>query len=250
MCGSENNFEPLRSRPMLSSNPYLKTCPPMQTRPTPPPRALTINLHPSCCSTVSRLPYDQNTPCMATNWDLLWIGHCGMRIPSNSIPNGERIPKGHVIKHHDSTVAQRQYHYVVSSTDDLKDYDDHTRVVTHVQDGICSLAYAVTQSGARKLLRSVGLFEVNSVYDIMLRQYCDGSHVRGYHNCLTVMPSLFHHHRPLGPLGAESDITPHVEGYNTNARTDNIRWSTRMNWDVLLDGRTDFVDGYPDKEQT
>ena len=184
------------------------------------------------------------------DWDLLWVGHCGMRMPSKSVPNGDRIPKGRVVQHDDSTVAQKQYHYVVSSTDDLKDYEDHTRVVSHVQDGICSLAYAVTQAGARKLLRSVGLLEVVDVYDIMLRQYCEGSHGRGYHNCLTVMPSLFHHHRPLGPLVSESDITPHGEGYNTIARTDNIRWSTRMNWDVLLDGRTDFVDGYPDKEET
>jgi hypothetical protein len=90
---------------------------------------------------------------------------------------------------------------------------------------------------------------VNAPYDILLRQYCEGSHGRSYHNCLTSFPSLFHHHRPAGLLEAESDITPHGKGYQKTAHSDVLRWSTRMNWDVLLDGRTDFVDQWPDESR-
>lgn len=182
------------------------------------------------------------------NWDFLWVGHCGMRIPSKSVPNGDKIPKGRVVRYQDSTVPEKSHLYVVSSVDDLsKNFQNHTRVVSHVQDGICSLGYAITQSGARKLLHDIGLREVNAPYDILLRQYCEGSHGRSYHNCLTSFPSLFHHHRPAGSLEAESDITPHGKGYKKTARSDVLRWSTRMNWDVLLNGRTDFVDQWPDE---
>jgi hypothetical protein len=183
------------------------------------------------------------------NWDFLWLGHCGMRLPSKSVPFGNKIPKGRVVQHGDLTVPQKHHLRMVSSVDDLKnDYEDHTRVVSHVQDGICSLGYAITQSGARRLLHSIGLLEVDAAYDILLRQFCEGSHGRAYHNCLTVMPSLFHHHRPAGLLEAESDISDHGKGYQKTAYTGVVRWSTRMNCDVLLDSRTDFVDQWPDKE--
>lgn len=182
------------------------------------------------------------------NWDFLWVGHCGMRLPSQSVPLGDKIPKGRVVRHHDSTVPQKEHLSMVSPVDDHKnDYEEHTRVVSHVQDGICSLGYAITQAGARKLLHSIGLLEVNAAYDILLRQYCEGSNGRAYHNCLTVVPSLFHHHRPAGSVEAESDISDHGKGYKKTAHTDVVRWSTRMNWNVLLEGRTDFVDQWPDK---
>ena len=181
------------------------------------------------------------------NWDFLWVGHCGMRIASKSVENGAKIPKGRVVQHNDPTIPQKKFLSMVSSVDDLKnDYEDHTRVVSHVQDGICSLGYAITQAGARKLLHSIGLLKVDAPYDILLRQYCEGSHGRSYHNCLAPMPSLFHHHRPAGSTQAESDISDHGNGYRKTAQTDVVRWSTRMNWDVLLEGRTDFVDQYPD----
>ena len=184
------------------------------------------------------------------NWDFLWVGHCGMRLPSKSVENGAKIPKGRVVQHDDPTVPQKQFLWMVSSVDDIKDdYEDHTRVVSHVQEGICSLGYAITQAGARKLLHSIGLLNVDAAYDLLLRQYCEGSHGRPYHNCLAPIPSLFHHHRPAGSVQAESNISDHGDGYKKTAHTDVVRWSTRMNWDVLLDGKTNWKDQFPDAKQ-
>jgi hypothetical protein len=167
-----------------------------------------------------------------------------MRFPS---PSFKKIPKGRVNHKNDLTVPQRHYLKTVMGDDELKDqYPNHTRVVHHVQEGICSLGYAITQAGARNLLYSVGLNDVTDPYDILLRQFCEGSGGRRYNNCLTVQPSLFFHHRPAGSMAAESDISDHGEDFRDKAVTDVIRWSTRMNWDALLDGRTDFVDQYPD----
>jgi len=180
------------------------------------------------------------------NWDLLWVGNCGMRFPSAKVASSEKIPKGRVVIP-DPTVPQKHYLKTVSDPDDVKEqYTDHTRVVHHASDGICSLGYAITQRGARKLLHDVGLFEVTSPYDLLLRQYCEGSGGRKYHNCIAMQPSLFHHHRPAGAMSAESDITSHGDDYRKKAVTDNVRWSTRLNWEALLEGRTDFQDQFPD----
>lgn len=181
------------------------------------------------------------------NWDFISVGHCGMRFPSSSLPSAEKIPEGRVIRNSDPTVPERHYLKTVSPVDDLKnEYANHTRAVHHVQEGICSLGYAITQAGARKLLHAIGLLDVTAPYDILLRQFCEGSQGRKYHNCLTVQPSLFIHHRPAGSRSAESDISDHGKGYREIAHTDVLRWSTRMNWDVLLEGRMDFVDQWPD----
>jgi hypothetical protein len=179
------------------------------------------------------------------NWDILWIGHCGMKFPH--VP-GKDIPKGRVART-DHTVPQRNYLETISNPDELKNqYPDHSRVVHHVQEGICSLVYAISQAGARRLLYEAGIHhKLDAPYDILLRRFCEGTSGRKYHNCLTVNPSLFHHHRPVGPKSAESDIQSHGDGYRKTAKTPVLRWSTRMNWEVLLDGRTDFVDQWPDK---
>lgn len=171
------------------------------------------------------------------------------------------------------TVPQRQYLWTVSDSNDLLQYPNHTRVthrkwialfcaawcpkqtenhpytneVPDVQDGICSLGYAITQKAARKLLYEVGLKDVNAAFDIMLRWFCEGTGNpnRGYHNCLTVQPSIFQIHLPGGPKKYSSDISDHGEG-DEEKKTEILRLSVKMNAEALLDGRTDLVDQYPD----
>jgi hypothetical protein len=46
----------------------------------------------------------------------------------------------------------------------------------------------------------------------------------------------------------ESDISDHGEGFREVGVTNVVRWSTRINWEVLLDGRMGFVDQWPDAE--
>ena len=82
------------------------------------------------------------------NWDLLWLGHCGMQFPG---PEQNAIPKGRVILPDDATVPEKRYLYSLANPFTLVDtYPEHTRAVHHVQEGVCSLAYAVSQQGARR----------------------------------------------------------------------------------------------------
>lgn len=70
------------------------------------------------------------------------------------------------------------------------------------------------------------------------------------HNCPSVQPQLFQHHRPVGPRSKFSGISDHGDGYNERAETINIRWSTRLNFEKLIYGQTDYIDSYKDGEES
>lgn len=179
------------------------------------------------------------------DWDVLWLGHCGQMFPSE---DGGVVPRSRVVQNEDWTVAQKQYlGSVLRPFEYLEQYPDHSRVVHHVQDGVCSLAYAVSQRGARAMLYEIGLKDLNAAFDLLLHWSCSGENGRGYHQCLTVQPPLIQHHRPAGPKSRDSDISSHGDGVTEKARTEEIRWSVRMNAEVLLRGGTEFVDQYPDE---
>jgi hypothetical protein len=149
----------------------------------------------------------------------------------------------------DITVPERQYLKTIYDVDCLKnEYPSHTRLTHHVSDMACSLGYAVSQAGARRLLYWLGLMEITTAFDLELRHFCEGSDGKPYHNCLTVQPGLFQHHRPAGNKTLESDISSHGTEYRDKPVTEMIRWSLRMNVEALLDGRTDLVDQFPDTE--
>ncbi|KXJ90051.1 hypothetical protein Micbo1qcDRAFT_73562 [Microdochium bolleyi] len=180
------------------------------------------------------------------DWDLLWLGHCGMRFVS---PDNAAAPKGRVIHHNDDTVAEKRYLWSITGPFKLvEDYPQHTRAVHHSEEGVCSLAYAVSQRGARKLLYELGTKDLKDGFDILLRFFCNGGGGRKPHLCLSVSPALFHHHRPAGPLAAQSDIGDHGDGFREHPLTDMVRWSVRLNADALLDGATEMHDGYPNSD--
>jgi hypothetical protein len=182
------------------------------------------------------------------SWELLWLGHCGMNFPLQKPEDGSlsSIPNGRVVRLNDPTVPETQHMYSVSAVKDLEQYPNQTRVISHAQDGICSLGYAVTQASARRLLYHLGVAEMTGPFDIMLKQFCDGTAGKGQHNCLTVRPGLFQHHRPVGLKAYDSDITDHGQEIRKKARSDNLRWPVRTNFEVLLAGKEDYVDQFPD----
>ncbi|KAK3935647.1 hypothetical protein QBC46DRAFT_396970 [Diplogelasinospora grovesii] len=180
------------------------------------------------------------------NWDQLWLGHCGQRFPDGK---NKLIPRGRVIHTGDLSVPQPRHLWSWPQPFELVErYPEHTRVIHHSQEGVCTLGYAVTQKAARQILYEIGLKEVRSAIDIMLRWFCEGSEGMAYHRCLTSQPGLFHHHRPRGPVSAGTDIGDHGDGFREKALTDMTRWSVMLNADILLEGRTDFVDQFPDTQ--
>jgi hypothetical protein len=143
----------------------------------------------------------------------------------------------------DHTVPEK--HYLNNYYE--KEIPPHTRVVHHPRGSVCSLAYAISQAGARRILYDMGIKAFTKPFDIMLRDFCDGANGHETHNCLTVQPQLFSSHWPVGMTGAESDISAMKNQPRDKANTQNIRWSTRINIERLLRGQTEFVDQYPDE---
>lgn len=209
----------------------------------------------AAAGTVPQIPFENmpatippKTSPYGDGWDLLWLGHCGMLFPW---PGNNRLPKGRVIHKNDETVPQKQYLYSVTPPHSLvEQYPHHTRAVHHVQDGVCTLGYAISQQGARSLLLEVGLMDLERPIDILLAYFCTGDKGRSMHRCLGIQPGVFQHHRPAGPVNASSDIDNHGEGFRTKGHTDMVRWSTILNAKTLLQGGTVMWDQLPnDKEK-
>ncbi len=178
-------------------------------------------------------------------WDFLWVGHCGTRFAHAS---DETVPLGRVVIPNDPSVAESQHLNMQFGNSEIFDeYPPHTRVVSHAKDAVCTVGYAISQRGARKMLHEAGLVRMDDPIDIVFQYVCDGNG-RPRANCLTVQPQLFQTHRPIGRESSFSDISDRGDAFNEKAFTRNIRWSTRLNYQQLLDGTEDYVDLFKDGE--
>ena len=183
-------------------------------------------------------------------WDILWLGHCGARWPESKAQ--PEVPLGRVAIHDDETVPQTQFQEFEEGDHDLlPTYPNHTRIIGHPRGNTCTFAYAITLSAARESLYELGMRTVTGAFDQMLPDMCVGANGRKRRTCLTVQPQYFHHHRPIGPESAWSDIADYSldktdSGYHNRASTRNIRWSTKVNFPKLINGETDYIDQFPD----
>lgn len=177
-------------------------------------------------------------------WEVMWIGHCGCVFPDNS---KEHTPMGRIIMSNDMTVPIREHVDTEIGSKQIKEqYPDHTRVVHRSRHNMCSTAYAISQRGARRLLYEFGIHRLDGAADVLLGRVCDGDHDRDLATCFTVQPPLFAHHRPVGNTSTFSDISGWGTDYNEQAFTKNVRWSTRLNFPMLANGSSEYMDSFPD----
>ncbi|KAK5069282.1 hypothetical protein LTR64_008423 [Lithohypha guttulata] len=192
-------------------------------------------------STVDTSHVPSSSP-FGDGWDVLWLGHCGMELPIDD--------QNSVILHYDDlSVPQVEYQksYDIKAESPLRSLPSHTRAVAYgARQGTCSLAYAVSRTGARRILNDLGLERLDDAFDLSLRDWCEGNNGHQRHTCISVLPQLFDHYRPAGSNIGDSEINPEDDQHTDRAYTRNIRWSVRLNIDKLLSGDKDFDDQYPD----
>ncbi|KAF2866924.1 hypothetical protein BDV95DRAFT_611216 [Massariosphaeria phaeospora] len=205
----------------------------------------TLPLPPHISSNIpSHAPY-------GLDWDILWLGHCGAGIPVNS-PVLAQTP--------DPTVPSPQ-HLRASPNAPLSPlstlYPPQTRLYHRTSHPtLCTLAYAVTQRGARKLLYEFGVREFSKGYDFAVGEWCDGvGKKRGSEGkdgdeedstqpvCLTVNPPIFSHF--FAEKGG-SDITG-VGAGGREIGTRYVRASVRENLERLVRGEA-AVERWGDEE--
>ncbi|KAF2707015.1 glycosyltransferase family 25 protein [Pleomassaria siparia CBS 279.74] len=179
------------------------------------------------------------------NWDVLWLGHCGATLspPSPNRPDRIFIPN-------DLTIPSPKHlrptsHSPLDAISTL--YPPHTRIIHRANTTLCTIAYAVTQSGARKLLYEFGVREFDRGYDFALSDYCNGL-TRGATRerlpmCVAVSPPVFSHHFAEK---ATSDIVGVGPGGRTSEGTRYVTWSVRMNLERLVRGQEEMVQQWGD----
>jgi hypothetical protein len=187
------------------------------------------------------------------NWDILWLGHCGITFRS-------RPPSSRILIPNDITVPDSSYaklHPFANPDGWATSYPPHTRIVHAPAGPSCPLAYAVSQRGARKLLYEFGIKTFDKQLDFMFADFCENvediddlrsgaGRAESEGVCVTVQPPIFSHHFPEG---ASSDIVGTGGEIITMVGTPYIRWSVRMNLGKLVRGVTDLVDQWPDKRR-
>lgn len=211
-----------------------------------------------------------------STWDILWLGHCGAGMP--------RIPKSRTVgfKYHtpitptniiftqfDETVPIGKYlqaHPFQGGPDALGTaFPPHTRLYHRSTGGeLCTVGYAVSQRGARRLLHQFGIKGWNGIFDSEMGRWCAGEDPDMGSNyprpppyekthpkdrvCLTSQPPIFAHHHPMQ---GESDIGGLGGGYARKYETKYLRYSVRMNLEKIVHGAgdRDLVDQWPDEEQ-
>ncbi|OAL52257.1 hypothetical protein IQ07DRAFT_641979 [Pyrenochaeta sp. DS3sAY3a] len=139
--------------------------------------------------------------------DILWLGHCGTSLPPSSrspnrllLPSDPSVPSPQNLKASHTAPLD-----AISSL-----YPPHTRVYHRTSRTLCTLAYAVTQRGARKMLYEHGIRNFDKGYDFALSEWCDGEtrNMGERPVCLTSSPPVFSHFWPGDGEagGGKSDI--------------------------------------------
>ena len=158
------------------------------------------------------------------NWDLLWLGHCGSIIKPNDqrrfiIENDNTVPLfDHRVVHSASTVDMQR-----------EGLDERTRLTYQSGGGSCIYAYALSASGAKKVLQFNSNPKKFTAFDEGLSTLCKDDPT---FKCLSVFPTLVDSHTPAGGE-REGD-----EGETkwVNAHTFNILHSAQMTVDKALRG--------------
>ena len=190
-----------------------------------------------------------------SDWDLLWLGHCGEVFPelldeNKDKPAGnpgiEAMSRKFVIAD-DPTVPGPDK---VTGIIDFSRHPPHTRWVHITGAPICSFAYALSNRGARKVLFDLSVDHLTGPFDNALAGLCRRAVSsraaaspaeagdRGLDaQCISVTPPLFFHHKAKGLVDADSDIQTVANGdVREHGTTENIVWSARNNLRNMIMG--------------
>lgn len=182
-------------------------------------------------------------------WDILWLGHCGEPFPETLEENAgleddlkARMSIKFTIKHDDTVPPYSQVSHLV----DWSSYPAHTRLVHMTAAPICSFAYAVSQSAARKILYALSVDGLHMPFDNSLAELCRGAiydmgrqREGGYQlKCLSVNPTIMFHHKAKGRMVGDSDVQSYGqdEAVREKGVSESIKWSMRLNLNNILTG--------------
>ena len=181
------------------------------------------------------------------DWDLFWIGHVG------GWPPGSHEPFS--IIHGDDTVppAFDSERLTRNIPEDAKPcvgpcLEPDQRIVQEAGSPVCTVGYAVSQQGARKMMARLGassLADVDAQIDPEMTEMCRGNrHPSGAGGmesirCLIPSPAYIKPHKARGLTAGDSDIqnTTTSNEVREVGLSQGLVWSTRLNFGNLVDGK-------------
>jgi hypothetical protein len=193
-------------------------------------------------------------------WDILWIGHCGgfhantISLPHAIIQNDESVPPamgmddmlfGPTV---DATWNQTgpEWHCAAHLGRDPagKKCDNprlapNQRIVQERAKPVCTVSYAVSYQGARKMLARIGglsLQDVTAPLDQGMGDICAGStDLPGeLTRCFAPSPPYVRGYKPRGPMSGDSDIRKTSTGKRDVGWSKGIMWSARLNANSII----------------
>lgn len=178
------------------------------------------------------------------NWDILWIGHCSTG-PDETDNRRWVIP-------HDPTVVPPDKRWEwekpdMSPWEDGPDGDNHTRLVYVPDWGSCTAAYAISLSGAKKVLYRQSMLPFNEPVDNGMGSMCREKTFN--FSCISVFPTIVGTSTPAGNKDRVSDIhqgESEEEQYDEESHSWRLMFPVRQNIEQLLRGGTTFKSAFPD----
>jgi len=179
-----------------------------------------------------------NSP-YGSDWDLLWLGHCG------AVNNASASQRTWVIHEDASAVPHELWPYGrrqpnVSPSEFSG--SNFTRYIYEPRHGLCMTGYALSLRGAERLLYHQSLSGSALVSDRALATLCRD---RNYgFRCISPYPTFIASHRAAGDTDKDSDRLFGREireiGYS-----EGLVFSTRLNMERLLSGEETVISQFP-----
>lgn len=122
-------------------------------------------------------------------WDMLWLGHCAQDSPPK--------PFARFFIANDTTTPPAGRRWGLWNPEEALTYDlshNHTtRVVYRPTGGVCSYAYALSYTGAQKMLYHLSYSHFDDPFDVGLRDLCArGTKLEIDFSCVGIYPGLVH----------------------------------------------------------
>lgn len=176
------------------------------------------------------------------DWDLLWLGHCGMKCktdqPHYTTSNDSTI----VMPHNLPTYYHGTAEYKLAKT---------TRLACTVLDAACTTGYAISYRGAQKILTALSVnpsafhdqINTGDQIDIVLGHMCKA----GFLRCFAPFPSMLGGYQSAGLSSKGTDQSGKEAGaHMMPASSHGVVYSTMLNIKRLLRGERTVTATWPD----
>ncbi|OQE91879.1 hypothetical protein PENNAL_c0008G02436 [Penicillium nalgiovense] len=166
-------------------------------------------------------------------WDILWLGHCGVScktdLPFYLTPNYPTIPMPH--------------HFLPLWRDPpaFEGYErpDHSRLACTASDAVCSMLYAVSFSGAQRIVAALSVspsglaeeIDIGAQFDVSVGRMCGN----GYLRCFVPYPSITGSFHQAGSRAKSSNINDET-GKDEGFFSSGVMYSTMLNINRILKG--------------